>query len=98
MRKPLTKEEFITKAKIVHHDLYEYKDVEYINIQTKITIICKIHGNFLQRPNNHLSGSGCPISYGELYKKSLDRRKALEKAGYAVIYIWESDWDSLKII
>lgn len=27
----------------------------------KITIICKIHGEFKQTPNDHLSGKGCKL-------------------------------------
>ncbi len=28
--------------------------------KTKVTIICREHGEFEQRPNSHLRGSGCP--------------------------------------
>jgi very-short-patch-repair endonuclease len=52
-------EEFIKKAKLKHGDKYDYSKVEYVNAITKIIIICKTHGDFLQTPNSHLSGSGC---------------------------------------
>jgi len=52
-------EEFINKAKLKHNDKYDYSKVEYINARTKITIICKEHGNFLQIPDSHIRGSGC---------------------------------------
>lgn len=32
------------------------------------------------------------ISYGELYAKTISREKALKRAGYKVVSIWESDW------
>lgn len=51
---------FIKKANEKHENIYEYKNVNYINGNTKITINCKIHGLFLQTPNNHLNGAGCP--------------------------------------
>lgn len=54
-----SKEEFIKKAKVVHGELYDYSDVEYINNNTKVCIICKKHGAFYQLPSNHLSGKGC---------------------------------------
>ena len=56
----LTTEEFIAKAKAVHGDRYDYSKVKYINNQTKVCIICPIHGDFIQRPLDHIKGSGCP--------------------------------------
>ena len=55
----LTTEEFITKAKAVHGDRYDYSKVKYINNQTKVCIICKEHGEFWQTPYTHLNGHGC---------------------------------------
>lgn len=54
-----TTEEFIRKAKEIHGDKYDYSKVKYVNIQTPVTIICKIHGEFKQTPTNHLTGCGC---------------------------------------
>ena len=59
--KKYTKEEFIEKAKEVHGNKYDYSKVEYKNSQTKIIIICPIHGEFLQQPYSHLNGNGCPL-------------------------------------
>lgn len=55
----LTKEEFIEKAKEIHGDKYDYKEVEYLDNKTKVKIICPKHGEFFQTPNNHLKGCGC---------------------------------------
>lgn len=52
---------FIQKAKSVHNDKYDYSLAKYINSQTKIKIICPMHGEFEQTPNNHLNGDGCPV-------------------------------------
>ena len=51
--------EFIEKARKVHGDKYDYSKVEYVNNKTKVCIICPIHGEFWQRPNDHLTGYGC---------------------------------------
>lgn len=59
MSKRLTKEEFIEKANKIHNNNYDYSLVEYINYETKVKIICIIHGTFEQTPDNHLSGRGC---------------------------------------
>lgn len=56
----LTTEEFIKRARAVHGDRYNYSKVEYVNNSTPITIVCPIHGEFPQRPNNHFHGNGCP--------------------------------------
>jgi len=54
-----TTETFIEKAKKVHGDKYDYSKVNYINSRTKVCIVCPEHGEFWQRPNNHLNGWGC---------------------------------------
>ena len=53
-------EEFVGKANIKHDFKYDYSKVDYINVKTKIEIICRIHGSFWQTPSSHLNGNGCP--------------------------------------
>ena len=55
-----TKEEFIEGAKKVHRDKYDYSNVNYINSQTKVDIICPEHGVFKMKANSHSNGQGCP--------------------------------------
>jgi Zn ribbon nucleic-acid-binding protein len=74
---------FINKAEEVHGNLYSYDNVDYINSRTKILITCKIHGNFQQEPNSHLSGgAGCPSCASEKRGKllRLNNIKFVEKA------------------
>jgi len=52
-------EEFADKANLVHDCLYDYSKVDYKNSRKKVIITCKIHGEFLQTPSDHISGSGC---------------------------------------
>ena len=59
MSKRLTTQEFIEKSKQVHGDKYNYSKVNYVNAQSKVTIICPIHGEFEQRASHHLNGHGC---------------------------------------
>ena len=54
------KELFIEKARKIHGNKYDYSKVDYINNSTKVCIICPEHGEFWQRPNNHLNECGCP--------------------------------------
>jgi hypothetical protein len=54
-------EEFIIKSKLLYNDLFDYSDVEYTKSWNKIKLYCKrCEYLFLQTPNNHLNGSGCP--------------------------------------
>ena len=55
-----TLEQFIAKARSVHGDLYDYSQAEYVTNHTKIKIVCREHGVFLQKPSHHCSGVGCP--------------------------------------
>jgi hypothetical protein len=56
-----TTSDFIEKANLIHGKIYDYSKVNYINSKNKIIIICNIHGEFLQKSNDHLSGKcGCP--------------------------------------
>ena len=64
-KKRLTNDEFITKAKKVHGDKYDYSKVNYVNSDTDVEIMCKIHGSFFQKPSNHLNGQGCPKCNGK---------------------------------
>jgi hypothetical protein len=59
-----TKEEFIKQSKEIHGDEYNYSKVEYINYATKVIIICKVHGEFLQTPREHLGGCKCGFCKG----------------------------------
>lgn len=63
MRK-LTIEEFISRAKDVHGNKYEYNLVKFNKIHDKISITCRYHGEFLQRSYSHLAGFGCPMCSG----------------------------------
>ena len=58
-RQSLNTEQFIERAKKVHGNKYDYSKTEYINSSTKVCIICPIHGEFWQRPTEHLRGRGC---------------------------------------
>lgn len=54
-------EEFIEKAEKVHKNKYDYSKVNYINSETKVCIICPIHGEFYQLPGSHINGCGCSL-------------------------------------
>ena len=57
--------EFISKAKEIHGDKYDYSLVNYIDLNTKIKIICPTHGEFQQTPLGHINNKhkGCSECY-----------------------------------
>jgi ribosomal protein L36 len=71
-----TTKEFIKKAKKIHGNRYDYSKTEYINISTKVVIICKKHGEFEQLPPIHLEGYGCSKCSG----RYMDTEYFIEKA------------------
>lgn len=57
--KKLTTKEFISKSKGVHGLTYKYTSSIYEGSKIPISILCRKHGAFFQRPNDHLMGHGC---------------------------------------
>jgi len=55
---------FITKAKSIHGDKYDYSQTNYLNSSTKVNIICKKHGIFNVLPNNHYK-QNCPKCFDD---------------------------------
>lgn len=77
-------EEFILKANKIHKNLYDYSLVDYNTCTDNVSIICKKHGIFKQKPTLHLTGQGCPVccqSKGEIKIKNF-----LEENGTNYIY------------
>ena len=63
--------DFIKLSNNKHHGKYDYSRVNYINNATKVCIICPKHGEFWQRPDNHIKGQGCP-KCGQIMPKAED--------------------------
>ena len=74
----LTTDEFIENAKKIHDDKYDYSLVDYKSSHTKIKIICPKHGEFLQKPNAHLNGNGCPICNESKGEKEIRKYKNIK--------------------
>lgn len=83
MSKKVTTEDFVSRARIIHGDKYDYSKVEYKKWDIKVCIVCKKCGHeFWQRPNDHLNGKGCPFCAG-VVKVTFDEfiRRSIEKHG-----------------
>jgi len=83
-----TTEEFIHTASQIHKGRYDYSLVEYINVKTKVDIICKHHGVFKQSPDHHINKKGgCAKCAGNVVKTTPEFiSKALKIHGAAYDY------------
>lgn len=73
----MTRETFIQRSEDMHREEgYDYSKVIYINSETKVEIICPIHGSFWVLPRTHLSGHKC----AKCMKKASDGDYFIERA------------------
>lgn len=69
---------FIEKSINVHGERYDYSNTLYVKSNEKLIITCRVHGEFKQTPNQHLSKkNGCPECSGN---KPLTTESFIEKA------------------
>ena len=57
-------DEYISRFKLIHGDTYDYHKFTFLKAKLNSIATCKIHGDWLITPNNHLSGKGCPKCVG----------------------------------
>ena len=55
-----TTDEFIVEASKIHNNRYNYDGINYVDLVSKMPILCNLHGKFYQTPYAHLKGQGCP--------------------------------------
>jgi very-short-patch-repair endonuclease len=88
----MSTEEFISKSKEIHDNIYDYSLANYKNMKSKIKIICLIHGIFNQTAVHHLLGCGCPICNSS--KGENEIRKYLKK--YNIIFKEQKKFENCK--
>ena len=79
-KRRLPKTTMVERARCTHGDRYSYGNMpEGFGAAAKMTITCKIHGDFKQRYEDHVGGDGCPRCSGrhrwstdEFVKNSVD--------------------------
>ena len=52
---------FVEKSNKIHGNKYDYSKVNFKGGGVAVDIICKYHGVFTQKPENHLKGKGCSV-------------------------------------
>jgi len=76
-------------------DIYDFSKVKYKNNKTKVLVTCKKHGDFLIRPNDLVSGYGCPECGKE--KIGLSSRKTRDEFIAEAKLIHDSKYDYSKV-
>lgn len=59
MAKKLTQEIMLERFHNKHSDRYNYSKSKFVTSKSPVTITCKEHGDFEQKPENHWSGQNC---------------------------------------
>lgn len=72
-------DEFVKKACKVHEGRYSYERVGVA--YPRVTITCKLHGDFEQDKHSHLRGSGCPVCNPPFCRPSKIASKWLDSLG-----------------
>lgn len=78
-----SKDEFVSILRKIYGDTYEYSKVEYKNRSSKVTLICKQHGEFTKSATDLMNKkTGCPLCNRErnAEKNKLGKEKFIEKA------------------
>lgn len=71
------RQSFIDRAREVHGDKYSYDKVVYVKSTLPVCITCPEHGDFMQRPDVHLRGHGCPACKG---LKRMDKEEFVRRS------------------
>ena len=77
----LQSDEFLSRALAKHESRYEYDMKTYTGRLDPIDVICKEHGTFPQKAQDHLSGHGCPHCFA---KGEAELKKIIEGLGFEV--------------
>ena len=83
---------FIIRSNRIHKDKYDYHEVEYVNYNTKVCIICPEHGKFWQTPGSHLSSRGCPVCGNNVKRTKEDFIKIANKIHNGLYSYDESEY------
>ena len=87
----MAKDDFVEKAQKIHNNKYDYIKFNYINAKTEGVIVCPIHGDFLQSPDAHLRGKGCPKCKSSKLENILMRLFEKNNIKYTYQYKIETD-------
>ena len=81
-KRQLDTNEFVRRGRLIHGDRFDYSKVIYTNKSANVIIICRIHGEFSQKAENHWHGATCLKCTHEMWSisKNMGLGVFLEKA------------------
>ena len=91
-----TVKDFVYKAKQVHSNKYNYSNINFVNLNTKITITCPVHGDFEQTPAAHLTGKGCRKC--GIFSRGLKKKLTTEKFIIKATQVHGNKYDYSKVV
>lgn len=68
--KKRTTADIISEFQNTHGTYYDYSKVKYTGSKHNVSIICPVHGEFLQNPQSHINGMGCKKCSTKYNRKS----------------------------
>lgn len=85
IKRSATFSHFLSSAKKIHGERYEYSESSFKKMSGTTTITCQEHGEFYQNAHDHVAGAGCPSCAEEKVKlfnesRSMDSCHFIEKA------------------
>jgi len=81
----MSREEILKRVKTNGQDKYDLSFIEDSNVNEKIKVICRVHGEFYPRLDHFLNGSGCPYCSGKIrgtFEKFKERAMLLHNGKY----------------
>ena len=66
----VTTERYVERCRVNHGDKYDYSKTVFTDIKSRVTITCKVHGDFNQTAARHMNGAGCKLCAAEQIGKS----------------------------
>lgn len=93
-KKTKTTAEFITNARSVHGNKYDYSKTVYTGALNKVEIICSEHGSFYQKATHHISKVGCPHCASEITGWSRGSFRKACNGDLGVLYVIECHNDT----
>ncbi len=97
-RHGMNTESFIVEANKVHNNRYTYPNTVYKTSNTKVKIVCPIHGEFEQQAHVHLEGHGCPKCATQIIasKRRTSKIKFVDRAN--ATHNFKYDYDKVEYV
>lgn len=84
--------QWIQEVRKVHGDKYDYSLVRYVNADSKVWIICPIHGPFEQKATSHREGYGCRACGNIKSKCEVSLIGFMRSYGYTILEEQKPKW------